>query len=56
MIDDIARFLVINNLHQIIRGEIMLRFNFEKMLKARGIEKPFSYLVNAGFSKGLAQK
>lgn len=34
----------------------MLRFNFEKMLKARGIEKPFSYLVNAGFSKGLATK
>lgn len=32
----------------------MLQFNFDRMLKARGIEMPFSYLKRNGFADKLA--
>ena len=32
----------------------MLKFNFQRILKARGIEKPYSYLVQEGFSRNIA--
>ncbi|WP_103070767.1 helix-turn-helix domain-containing protein [Aquimarina sediminis] len=32
----------------------MLRYNFKNIFKARGIDKPYAYLVNAGFSSRLA--
>ena len=32
----------------------MLIYNFERILKARGIDKPFSLFVNAGFSDNFA--
>ncbi|NJK86876.1 MAG: helix-turn-helix transcriptional regulator [Bacteroidales bacterium] len=34
----------------------MLKFNFYRLLKARGIERPFSYLVKNGFSSNLATR
>ncbi|TAJ15636.1 XRE family transcriptional regulator [Marinilabiliaceae bacterium JC017] len=34
----------------------MLRLNFERIFKARGIERPFSYLLKAGFSDNFATK
>jgi DNA-binding Xre family transcriptional regulator len=34
----------------------MLIYNFERILKARGIDKPFSFFVNAGFSDNFATK
>lgn len=34
----------------------MLKYNFERILKARGIDKPFSYLVSAGFSDNFATR
>ncbi|WP_372650613.1 helix-turn-helix domain-containing protein [Draconibacterium sp.] len=34
----------------------MLRYNFERIFKARGIYRPYSYLVNAGFSGNFAVK
>lgn len=34
----------------------MLTFNFARIFKARGIEKPFSYLVNAGYSDNFATR
>ena len=34
----------------------MLTYNFTRLLKARGIEKPFSYLVKAGYSGNFATK
>ena len=32
----------------------MLKFNFIRIFKARGIEKPFSFLVKAGYSPSYA--
>lgn len=29
----------------------MLKYNFERIFKARGIEKPFTFLRNAGFTE-----
>jgi DNA-binding Xre family transcriptional regulator len=34
----------------------MLKFNFQRLFKARGIEKPFSYMVRKGFSKNYATR
>ena len=34
----------------------MLSYNFERIFKARGIERPFSYLKQAGFSDGFSTK
>ncbi len=34
----------------------MLRYNFNRILKARGIEKPVVYLKNAGFSENFSIK
>ena len=34
----------------------MLRYNFQRAFKAKGIEKPFSFLTKAGFSTRLAGK
>lgn len=34
----------------------MLKYNFERIIKARGIEKPFTYFQNAGFSDNFASK
>ena len=34
----------------------MIIYNFKRVLKARGIEKPFTYLVKAGFSNSFASK
>lgn len=34
----------------------MLTFNFARVFKARGIEKPFSHLVKAGYSDSFATR
>ena len=34
----------------------MLTFNFNRVLKARGIDKPFSYLVKLGYSDNFATR
>jgi DNA-binding Xre family transcriptional regulator len=34
----------------------MIHYNFERILKARGVDKPFSYLKKAGFSDNFATK
>ncbi len=34
----------------------MLKYNFKPIIFARGIEKPYTYFVNAGFSTQLASK
>ncbi|MDX9848608.1 MAG: helix-turn-helix transcriptional regulator [Tenuifilaceae bacterium] len=34
----------------------MIRYNFERIFKARGVERPFSFLRTAGFSDNLATK
>ena len=34
----------------------MLTFNFSRIFKARGIDKPFSYLVKVGYSDNLATR
>ncbi len=34
----------------------MLRFNFSRVFKARGIEKPFSYLLKSGYSDNFATR
>ena len=34
----------------------MIEYNFERIFKARGINKPFTYLVKAGFSDNFATK
>lgn len=34
----------------------MLIYNFSRLLKARGIDRPFSYLVKAGYSGNLATR
>ncbi|HCE57647.1 MAG TPA: hypothetical protein DER09_07490 [Prolixibacteraceae bacterium] len=34
----------------------MLTFNFNRIFKARGIDKPFSYLVKAGYSDNFATR
>ncbi len=34
----------------------MLKYNFEPIIFARGIERPYTYFVNAGFSTQLATK
>ena len=34
----------------------MLKYNFNRMFKARGVEKPHSYLRKAGFSPAFASK
>ena len=34
----------------------MIRFNFDRIFKARGIDKPFTYLTKAGFSDNFASK
>ena len=34
----------------------MLTFNFTRIFKARGIDKPFSYLVKAGYSDNYATR
>lgn len=34
----------------------MLRYNFDRVFKARGIEKRFSYLKRAGFTENFAAK
>lgn len=35
---------------------IMLTFNFSRIFKARGIDKPFSYLVKMGYSDNFATR
>ena len=34
----------------------MIQYNFDRIFKARGIERPFTYLVKAGFSDNFATK
>lgn len=34
----------------------MLRYNFKRIFKARGIEKPFTFLRKAGFSENFASR
>ena len=34
----------------------MLNYNFSRVFKARGIDKPFTYLCNSGFSDQFATK
>jgi DNA-binding Xre family transcriptional regulator len=34
----------------------MLISNFKRILKARGIERPYTFLKNAGFSSSFASK
>jgi DNA-binding Xre family transcriptional regulator len=34
----------------------MLRFNFTRIFKSRGIDKPFSYLVKHGYSDNFATR
>jgi DNA-binding Xre family transcriptional regulator len=34
----------------------MLRFNFTRLFKARGIDKPYRYLLNAGYSSNYASR
>lgn len=34
----------------------MLTFNFSRIFKARGIDKPFSYLIKAGYSDNFATR
>jgi DNA-binding Xre family transcriptional regulator len=34
----------------------MLSFNFSRIFKSRGIDKPFSYLVKAGYSDNFATR
>ena len=34
----------------------MLAFNFTRIFKARGIDKPFSYLVKGGYSDNFATR
>ncbi|MEI7595335.1 MAG: helix-turn-helix domain-containing protein [Bacteroidota bacterium] len=34
----------------------MLFFNFNRVFKARGIDKPFSYISSRGYSKGFATR
>jgi DNA-binding Xre family transcriptional regulator len=34
----------------------MLRFNFKRIFKARGIDRPFSFLVKAGYSDNFATR
>ena len=34
----------------------MLTFNFNRVFKARGIERPFSYLVKLGYSDNFATR
>ena len=34
----------------------MLNFNFSRIFKARGVDKPFSYLVKVGYSDNFATR
>ena len=34
----------------------MLRYNFDRIFKARGITRPFTYLMQSGFSDNIATK
>lgn len=34
----------------------MLKFNFTRIFKARGIDKPFTFLVNSGYSDNFATR
>ena len=34
----------------------MIAYNFDRIFKARGIDKPFAYLKRAGFSDSLSSK
>ncbi len=34
----------------------MIQYNFKRIFKARGIDKPFSYLTKAGFSVSFSSK
>lgn len=34
----------------------MLKYNFDRIFKARGVDKPFTYLRKAGFSDNFATK
>lgn len=34
----------------------MLTFNFNRIFKARGIDKPFSYLVKVGYSESFSTR
>lgn len=34
----------------------MLKFNFTRVFKARGIERPYTYLVKAGYSASFANR
>jgi len=35
---------------------IMIKFNFTRVFRARGIDKPFSYLVSIGYSANYATR
>lgn len=34
----------------------MLKYNFDRIFKARGIDKPFSFLKRAGYSESFSSK
>ena len=34
----------------------MMKYNFDRVFKARGIDRPFTYLKNAGFTDNMAVK
>jgi len=38
------------------KGVKMLKWNFKKMFKARGIDKPARWMVNHGISRGVASR
>jgi DNA-binding Xre family transcriptional regulator len=40
----------------ILKPVTMLAYNFPRIFKARGIDKPFAYLVSVGFSDSFASK
>jgi len=34
----------------------MIRYNFERIFRAKGIDKPYSYLVRSGFSENFSTR
>lgn len=34
----------------------MLQYNFDRMFKARGVERPYTYMIHSGFGSNLATR
>ena len=43
-------------MYRLFKTKPMLIYNFERIFKARGIARPFTYLKNAGFSDNFATR